>query len=135
MIAGATIPRARVATATVFAVHGAVAGSFATRIPWIRDRLHLSPGALGLALLVPALGALVAMPGTGAVVHRVSGRRVTRLLIGGFCAALVLPALAPSLAWLCLALLAFGAVGGMADIAMNTQGVALEERAGRSIMS
>src|SRR3954447_14032248 len=76
MIAGATIPRARVATATVFAVHGAVAGSFATRIPWIRDRLDLSPGALGLALLVPALGALVAMPATGALVHRVSGRRV-----------------------------------------------------------
>src|SRR4051812_50207681 len=99
MIAGATIPRARVATATVFAVHGAVAGSFATRIPWIRDRLDLSPGALGLALLVPALGALVAMPATGALVHRVSGRRGTRILIGGFCFALGLPAPPPGPAW------------------------------------
>jgi MFS family permease len=135
MIAGATTRRGRVATATVFAAHGAVAGSFATRIPWIRDRLDLSPGALGLALLVPALGALLAMPATGALVHRVSGPRITRLLISGFCASLVLPALAPSLAWLCLALFAVGALSGMADIAMNTQGVALEERVGRSIMS
>src|SRR3954468_16559726 len=91
---------ARAAISGVFLVHGAVVGTFATRIPWIRDRLDLSPGALGLALLVPALGALMAMPATGALVHRVSGRRVTRILIGGFCAALVLPALAPSLAWL-----------------------------------
>jgi MFS family permease len=135
MIAGATTRRGRVATATVFAVHGAVAGSFATRIPWIRDRLDLGPGALGLALLVPALGALLAMPATGALVHRVSGPRITRVLIGAFCVALVLPALAPSFGWLCLALLVFGALSGMADIAMNTQGVALEQRAGRSIMS
>jgi MFS family permease len=135
MIAGATTRPGRVATATVFAVHGAVAGSFATRIPWIRDRLDLGPGALGVALLVPALGALLAMPATGALMHRVSGPRITRVLISAFCVALVLPALAPSLGWLCLALLVFGALGGMADIAMNTQGVALEERAGRSIMS
>jgi MFS family permease len=119
----------------VFAVHGAVAGSFATRIPWIRDRLGLSAGALGLALLVPALGAILAMPATGALVHRVAGRTITRVLVSAFCLALVLPALAPSLGWLCLALLIFGALGGMADIAMNTQGVLVEERVGRSVMS
>ncbi|HMJ33695.1 MAG TPA: MFS transporter [Baekduia sp.] len=122
-------------TSVAFAVHGAVAGSFATRIPWIRDRLGLSAGALGLALLVPALGALLAMPATGALVHRFPGRTITRILVGAFCLALALPALAPSLGWLCLALLVFGALGGMADIAMNTQGVLVEECVGRSIMS
>ncbi|MCW2983146.1 MAG: integral rane transport protein, partial [Conexibacter sp.] len=63
MIAGATNAagtlRGRVPIALVFAVHGAANGSFATRIPWIRDRLGLSAGALGLALLVPAAGALL----------------------------------------------------------------------------
>jgi MFS family permease len=112
-----------------------VAGSFATRIPWIRDRLGRSAGALGLALLLPAVGAVLTMPATGPLVHRVPGRTVTRILIGGFCVALALPALAPSLGWLCLALLVMGALGGMADIAMNTQGVLVEERVGRSIMS
>ncbi|HEY4094449.1 MAG TPA: MFS transporter [Baekduia sp.] len=135
LVAGASTRRARTATALVFAVHGAVAGSFATRIPWIRDRLDLGAGALGLALLVPAVGALLAMPATGALVHRVRGRTITRVLIGGFCVALALPALAPSLGRLCLALLVFGALSGMADIAMNTQGVLVEERVGRSIMS
>ena len=118
-----------------FAVHGAVNGSFATRIPWIRERLGLSAGALGLALLVPALGALLAMPATGALVHRRRGRTVTRVLLGAFALALALPALAPRLGWLCLALLAYGALAGMADVAMNTQGVALEARRGRPLMS
>jgi predicted MFS family arabinose efflux permease len=127
--------RAWLAVAAVFAVHGAANGSFATLIPWIRDRLGLSAAALGLALLMPALGALVAMPVTGVLVHRLSGRTVTRVLIGAFAATLVLPALAPSLGWLALALLVFGAVAGMADIAMNTQGLLVEERAGRPRMA
>jgi predicted MFS family arabinose efflux permease len=140
MIAAARNPlttqrRAWLAVALTFAVHGAANGSFATRIPWIRDRLGLSAGALGLALLMPAVGALLAMPVTGVLVHRLSARAVTRVLIGGFACALALPALAPSLPALCLALLAFGAVAGMADIAMNTQGVLVEERAGRPLMS
>ncbi len=135
MIARATADRRHVAVATVFAVHGAVNGSFATRIPWMRERLGLSAAALGLALLVPALGALLAMPATGALVHRLSGRAVTRVLIAAFAGSLALPALAPSLVWLCLALLVYGALAGMADIAMNTQGLALEAPLGRPLMS
>ena len=86
----------RVPVAVLFAVHGAANGSFATRIPWIRDRLDLDPGALGLALLAPAAGALLAMPPAGALVHRYDGRAVTRVLIGAFAMTLALPALAPS---------------------------------------
>ncbi|MEU1949294.1 MFS transporter, partial [Streptomyces sp. NPDC020125] len=33
------VRRARIAVAAVFAVHGAVTGNFATRIPWIQERL------------------------------------------------------------------------------------------------
>jgi predicted MFS family arabinose efflux permease len=126
---------ARVAVGAIFLVHGAVVGSFATRIPSIRDRLDLSPGSLGLALLVPALGAMLAMPVAGSLVHRFSGRATTRILLGAWCLALALPALAPGLAALCLLLTIYGAAGGMADVAMNTQAVQIEERYGRSIMS
>lgn len=119
----------------MFALHGAANGSFATRIPWIRERLGLSAGALGLALLMPALGALVAMPITGTLVHRFNGRTMTRLLIGGFALALALPPLAPGYGWLLVAMLVFGAVAGMADIAMNTQGLMVEERGRRPLMS
>lgn len=127
--------RARVAVSAVFAVHGAVGGVFATRIPWIADRLHLTPGSLGLALLAPAVGAMATMPLAGRLVHRYRSRTVLRALMAAWCAALALPALAPNLALLWFALLVYGATAGMADVAMNAEGVVVEQRYGRSIMS
>ncbi|MEU8272348.1 MFS transporter [Sphaerisporangium sp. NPDC049002] len=129
------VSRARVAVAVTFAVHGAVTGSFATRIPWLQDHLHAGPGELGLALLAPAVGSMVAMPTAGRVIHRFGGRAATRCLIALWSAALALPALAPNLAVLWFTLLLYGAVAGMADVAMNAQGVVVEQRMGRSIMS
>jgi hypothetical protein len=127
--------RQRWAIATIFAVHGAVAGTFATRIPAIAEHLHLGPGALGLALVMPAAGSLSMMPLTGRLIHRVGTRAATRLLIAVFCATLALPALAPSLPVLCVVMVCLGAAAGTSDIAMNAEGSALEQRMGTSIMS
>ncbi|MBB0246443.1 MFS transporter [Streptomyces alkaliphilus] len=120
---------------TVFAVHGAVTGCFATRIPWIQEHLGLGTGQLGLALAFPAIGAAVAMPMAGRIVHRWGARAALRTLLVLWCLALALPALAPHLVVLCLALAVFGATAGMSDVVMNAQGVEVEERYGRSIMS
>ncbi|MGA5822281.1 MFS transporter [Kitasatospora sp. NPDC094028] len=127
--------RARTAIALVFAVHGAVGGTFVTRIPWLQERLDLSPGRLGLALVMPAIGSSLAMPLAGRVVHRYGGRAAVRGLVSLWCLALTLPALAPALPALCAVLLLYGATAGMADVAMNAQGVEIEQRLGRSIMS
>lgn len=129
------IRRAHAAIAVAFAVHGAASGSFATRIPWIKDHLALSPALLGLALACPAIGSSLMMPLAGRLMHRLGSRAALRLLLGLWCAILALPALAPGLPWLCLALLAFGASAGMADVVMNALGVEVEERKGKSIMS
>ncbi|GAA3820960.1 MFS transporter [Sphaerisporangium flaviroseum] len=129
------VRRARVAVAVTFAVHGAVTGSFATRIPWLQERLHAGPGELGLALLAPAVGSLVAMPMAGRLVHRLGGRAATRWLLALWSVMLAFPALAPNLAVLWVTLLVYGAVAGMCDVAMNAQGVVVEQRMGRSIMS
>jgi len=129
------IRRARRAVAAVFTVHGAVSGTFATRIPWIKGHLHLSTGELGLALMAPAIGSSLAMPLAGRLVHARGHRSAVRLLICLWAAALALPALAPNLAVLALTLLVWGACAGMADVAMNAQGVEVEQRYGRSIMS
>ncbi|MFK4101758.1 MFS transporter [Streptomyces sp. NPDC019531] len=133
--ASAEVRRARYAVAAVFAVHGAVTGSFATRVPWIQDHSSVSAGQLGLALAFPALGASVAMPLAGSVSHRFGARNALRGLITLWTLALVLPSLAPNLLTLCLALFVYGATAGMADVAMNALGVEIENRLGRSIMS
>ncbi|NUS75368.1 MAG: MFS transporter, partial [Streptomyces sp.] len=129
------VKRARYAVAAVFAVHGAVTGSFATRVPWIQDHASVSAGQLGLALAFPALGASLAMPLAGRISHRFGARNALRGLISLWTLALVLPSLSPNLPALCLALFVFGATAGMADVAMNALGVEIENRIGRSIMS
>ncbi|MET9444753.1 MFS transporter [Streptomyces sp. NPDC006610] len=129
------VRRARYAVAAVFAVHGAVTGSFATRVPWIQDHAGVSAGQLGLALAFPALGASLAMPLAGGITHRFGARPALRGLLALWTLALILPSLSPGLLTLCLSLFVFGATAGMADVAMNALGVDVENRLGRSIMS
>jgi MFS family permease len=127
--------RAHFAIAAVFTVHGTVTGNFATRIPWIQEHLSLSTGQLGFALVFGAFGASVAMPLAARISHRFGMRAALRGLLAMWCASLALPALAPGLPWLCAALFMCGASAGMADVVMNAEGVEVEERLGRSVMS
>ncbi|MFF9487529.1 MFS transporter [Streptomyces sp. NPDC014676] len=129
------VRRARYAVAAVFAVHGAVTGSFATRVPWIQDHAGVSAGQLGLALAFPALGASLAMPLAGSISHRFGARTALRGLIALWTLALTLPSIAPNLLTLCLALFVYGATAGMSDVAMNALGVEVENRLDKSIMS
>ena len=127
--------RARWATAVVFAVHGSVVGSFAARIPWIASHVGIEIGQLGLALIMPGVGAMVAMPFSGRLAHRYAFRPFVGTTIAVFCASSVLTALATSLALLCVSLFIVGATAGIADMAMNAQGVLVEKQLGRSVMS
>ncbi|GAB3418795.1 MFS transporter [Flindersiella endophytica] len=130
-----TVRRARFAVAAVFCVHGAVTGSFATRVPWIQEHAGVSAGQLGVALAFPAIGAALAMPLAGRISHQLGTRLAQRVLLAGWTLALILPSLAPNLVGLCLALFVYGATSGMADVAMNALGVEIENRLGKSIMS
>lgn len=127
--------RARGATAVVFAIHGCVTGSFAARIPWIAAHVGVGVGGLGVALVMPAIGALVAMPFSGRLAYRYGLRPFVTVAIVAWCGALVLPALPTSLALLSGVLLFFGAAAGLADMAMNAEGVLVEKLYGRSVLS
>ncbi|QPP09909.1 MFS transporter [Streptomyces bathyalis] len=127
--------RARRAISAVFAVHGVVSGSFATAIPWIREHLQLGHGWLGMALVFLTIGASAAMPLSARLAHRHGPRRSLAWLSLMCCAGLALPALSPSLLWLCVILFVYGCGLGLMDVAMNAHGVQIEERYGKSVMS
>src|SRR3954465_907572 len=127
--------QARIATSAIFVAHGAVTGTFAARVPWVADHVGVGAGGLGLALLMPGVGALLAMPISGRLAHRFDLRKLVRVLIVLWCAALLLPALPTSLPLLCLCLVVYGATAGLADVAMNAHAVLVEERYERSVMS
>ncbi len=126
---------ARLAVLAIFFLNGLAVASWFVRIPAVQEKLALSEGLLGLALLGTATGALVSMPLAGALASRLGSRRVvgaTALLLA---LSLVPPALAPGLASLVLALVLFGAANGALDVSMNSQAVAVEKRYGRPIMT
>ena len=132
---GAGPGRARLAVVAVFFLNGVALGSWFVRIPAIQERLGLSEGLLGVALLGAAVGALISMPLAGALASRFGSRRVvgaTALLLP---LSIVLPALAPSLLFLAPAVAVLGAANGALDVSMNSQAVAVEREYGRSIMS
>jgi len=129
------ISRARRVTAVVFAAHGCATGSFAARVPWIASHVGVDVGHLGVALLMPGIGAMVAMPFSGHLAHRYGFRTLVPATIAAWCASLVLPSLPTSLALLCVVLLLCGATAGIADMAMNAHGVLVEREIGRSVMS
>ena len=67
----------RLATFLVFAVNGAMIGTWVANIPWLQDHLGVSKATLGLCLLCMAAGALVSMPVTGHIVDRRSSASVS----------------------------------------------------------
>ena len=129
-------PRAaRLAVSAFFFLTGMTFASWATRIPAIQARLGLSAGELGVALLGTAVGELVSMNLAGYLVARFGSRTLT--MIASLCLSAVLPllALAPNLLALVAALVLFGASFGSINVAMNTQGVTVERRYGRTIFN
>jgi len=127
----------RWAAAIVFAMHGIVSGTLAARMPWIAEHVGVGSGIgkLGYALIMPAVGGLLTMPFAGRVVHRVGTRRATQILMSGWGFSLIPIALAPNLPTLAAAMFVAGAFAGTADMAMNSEAIAVERELGRSIMS
>src|SRR4051812_50153413 len=60
--------RARAATTVVFFLTGAVFAAWSTRLPAIKEQLHLSNGALAVAILGLEAGAIAGLPAGGALV-------------------------------------------------------------------
>src|SRR5215213_10014291 len=128
---------ARAATLAVFAVTGAVSATWAARIPATQERLGLSPGELAVAIAGLEAGAIVGLPAGAAIAARRGSRGALRLAFAVFPTALVAVALAPGPGpgALALALALFAAANSVVDVAMNAQGVELERRLGRPVLS
>ncbi|TMC86233.1 MAG: MFS transporter [Chloroflexi bacterium] len=126
---------ARLAVTVVFFINGFVFSNWVPRIPAIQQHLGLNTGMLGLALWGIAIGALLSQSLAGWLVTRLSSRMVMRVASLLYCMALPLPALAMDLPTLMLALFALGLTNGLLDVAMNAQGVVVEQGEGHPVFS
>ncbi|MGQ0837939.1 MFS transporter [Actinokineospora sp.] len=122
------------AVLVVFALNGAVFGSWASRVPALAAQVGAAEGALGLSLLGASVGMILAASVTG----RLSVRYGARVLVGAsaVAACAVVPALGlvPDPVLLGVALAALGASVGMLDVAMNIAAVTVVRRTDRPLM-
>lgn len=134
LVPGAQLRHGRVSLALSFFVQGAVFALLVTRIPAIQQRYGISDG------LLPAfLAAVPVLAGVGSVVteHLVKRVRPSRVLRGVqpvVCLALLAVGSAGGLAQVAVALAVFGLLVGALDASMNMLGVSLQRAYGRSIM-
>jgi MFS family permease len=130
------VTRAVTATYAAFLGAGFAFASWASRIPQVRDRLHLSSSDLGLVLLALAGGSLIALPLAGMIVHRINSRRTVAgmsvLLAIGL--AIAATGYLSGVTLLLVGLFVLGFANGAWDVAMNVQGAGVERHLGRSIM-
>ena len=125
----------RIATSVFFFVAGLTFATWASRIPDIQNKLHLSEAGLGGVLFALPVGLMVSLPVSGWLVSRFGSRRsvITGALL--YPLTLILLAAAGSTLQLTFALFLFGLFSNLVNIAMNTQAVSVEKLYGRSIMA
>ena len=130
------LPAATRATYVAFIGCGFAFASWASRIPQVRDRLHLTSAELGLVLLAIAAGSITALLLAGVIVTRFHSRRTVTAMAALQGAALVAVALGylAGIVPVVVGLFVFGFSAAAWDVAMNVQGAAVERRLGRAIM-
>jgi MFS family permease len=126
-------PRAAVSAA--FLIHSAVSGTWAPRLPAIKDSLGLSDGELGTALVGLAIGLVVGTRVAGVPIDRFGSRPMMRAGFPLLAATLLLPGLANGGLTLFASLLVLGIASGALDVAMNAQGIEVERTLGKPILS
>lgn len=139
------VPRSRAKLQPVFALpllfawFGLVMGSWAGRIPAVRETLQLSVAELSLVLLCSGIGAVLSAPLSALLRVRLKStiHPQSRLTIPGIALMLLLimSGIAPNLPLLMMAVLLLGSSASLFDIALNTAAAREEQRERRSLMS
>lgn len=126
---------ARLSIGAFFFLAGVCFASWASRIPDIKQYLHLSDAGLGAVLLALPAGLLISLPFSGWLVTHFGSRPM--VIPAALSYACLLPVIGlANTAWQLVAVLFFfGLVGNLLNIAMNTQAVSLEAIYGRSIIA
>src|SRR3954468_8268898 len=126
---------ARTSVAAAFLIHATVSGTWAPRLPAIKESLGLSDGELGTALVGLAIGLVAGTRVAGAPIDRFGSRPFMRAGFPLLAATLLLPGLADSGPTLFASLLVLGIASGALDVAMNAQGIEVERTLGKPILS
>jgi MFS family permease len=125
----------RAAVAAFFFIVGLNFASWASRIPDLKQKLHLNDAALGGVLLALPIGSMVSLPLSGWLVAKFGSKKIATRAAIGYSLFLITIGLSSTVWELVMAVFAFGLLGNMCNISINTQAVGVESLYGRSIMA
>src|SRR5690606_24004928 len=130
-----TAVRARAAVAVLFAVNGFAYTNVVPWLPALKSGLELSNAELGAAIAAMPFGALLTGMLAGPLIARWGSGRAS--VAAGVPVARALPRVAFAPGWwaLALALCAVGCGDAWMDAAMNTHGLRVQQRYGRTIIN
>ncbi|WAT06568.1 MFS transporter [Rouxiella badensis] len=109
--------------------------AWAPLVPFVKIRLDISDGTLGLLLLCIGAGSTFSMPLTGFLTGKLGCKTVILLATIVLCLDLPLLTLMDTTLGMALVLIIFGMSIGMVDVAMNVHAVVVEKASGRAMMS
>lgn len=127
--------RARIATHLQFFVLGLAAAALGVHVPSMRAHYGLGDAQLSLALFAASVGAVLCLLFAGRIIAAWGARGAALGAAIGAGLSLALLLQFDRLPLLMLAMAGLGATVGLFDVAINTEGSYLEQRAGRKMMS
>lgn len=123
------------AVAALFLVNGATFSNWLPRLPEIRDHLGVGNAGLGATLLGGGLGGIIGSLLVARAMDRLGSRRLLVCAAAALSVGMPLIAVAPIAPVLLVLLTLLGALDVFNDVAMNAQGVTVQQQVGRPIMN
>jgi len=123
------------ATGLAFLASGTIFGIWAAMIPYLKSKFQLDEAQLGLLLLAPPLGIVLANPLSVPILARFGPGATTVAMVTLTAVAAILPVHALRIDIVAVSLLFFGGCMSVLNVAMNTTAAQLEQREGIRILS
>jgi len=127
--------QARNAIRFIFFVCGLGLASWAPMVPYVKLKLGIDDGILGLLMLLIGGGALFIMPFSTILLNKFGTRKV--IILSGSCLAVVLPVLliANSVPAIVIALFCFGMCMGGIEVSANAHSILIQKLFDKPILS
>jgi MFS family permease len=127
--------KARLGTLIAFLINGFSVGNFVSRIPDFKSELGISNGVLGASLFCASLGVLAALRPASRSAAKYGSGPVTKYSAFTLALAVPLVGLLFNLPWFLFSLFIYGVLSSTHDLSMNAHAAALEDKAGKRVMS
>lgn len=125
----------RIANKTAFLIIGILESAWAPLIPFVKDTFSLDEGEIGFLMLCSGLGALTGLPTAGKLCVRFGAKPIVYLATVVMVICLMLIGLMINVWATAVMLVLFGVCLILIDVSANVNGISIEHKTGKHLMS